>query len=133
MGAILYSGDTQARLQTLLELFPDLSRSIHKKAGHLSGGQQRMLALARVLVPEPRILILDEPTAGLSPAYADLVWERCTEIGATGVGLLVIEQNVKAAAAWADRAFVLASGRVVAEGVPSELGGAHALASQLIG
>jgi branched-chain amino acid transport system ATP-binding protein len=99
------------RLPELYALFPDLAQARRIDAGRLSGGQRQMLAMARALVPNPRVLILDEPSAGLSPKLVGHAFSKLVEIAAGGVGILLVEQNVKAALAVASRAAVLVEGR----------------------
>jgi ABC-type branched-subunit amino acid transport system ATPase component len=115
MGAFTARGATmRARMKQVLSLFPDLAAAQKQRAGTLSGGQQTMLGLARALMTNPKVLLLDEPTAGLSPLYVQRVWEQSISIRATGVGLIMIEQNVSMALDHADRAYVLVDGRVAA-------------------
>jgi ABC-type branched-subunit amino acid transport system ATPase component len=121
MGGYTRKGDLRARIDQVLELFPDLAADKRKKASDLSGGQQRMLALARLLMTEPLVAILDEPTAGLSPLYAERVWQQIDRIRGTGVALLVVEQNASLAMEHADFACLLAQGRNVLSGSASEL------------
>jgi branched-chain amino acid transport system ATP-binding protein len=121
MGGYTRKGDLRARIAQVLELFPDLGVDKHKKASAMSGGQQRMLALARLLMTEPLAAILDEPTAGLSPLYAERVWEQIDRIRGTGVALLVVEQNASLAMEHADSVCLLAQGRNVLSGAASEL------------
>jgi branched-chain amino acid transport system ATP-binding protein len=99
------------RLGDLYGLFPDLARQRRLLAGRLSGGQRQMLAVARALVGAPQVLMLDEPSAGLSPKLVGTVFEKLMEVRATGVTIVLVEQNVKAALAIADRAVVLVEGR----------------------
>ena len=99
------------RLAPLYVMFPDLLRQRALPAGRLSGGQRQMLAVARALVTRPHVLMLDEPSAGLSPRLVAQVFEMLNKVRASGVTLLLVEQNVKAALALADRAVVLVEGR----------------------
>ena len=121
MGGYTIKGDLRRRISEVLELFPDLAVDRHKKARTLSGGQQRMLALARLLMTDPVVAILDEPTAGLSPLYAERVWEQIDRIRGAGVGLLVVEQNASLAMEHADSICLLAQGRNVLSGSAAEL------------
>lgn len=121
MGGYTVKGNLRQRIGQVLELFPDLAVDKRKKASALSGGQQRMLALARLLMTDPSVAILDEPTAGLSPLYAERVWEQIDRIRGTGVGLLVVEQNASLAMEHADSVCLLAQGRNVLSGAASEL------------
>lgn len=121
MGGYTRKRDLGSRMEQVLELFPDLATDKRKKAGDMSGGQQRMLALARLLMTEPLAAILDEPTAGLSPLYAERVWQQIDRIRGTGVALLVVEQNASLAMEHADSACLLAQGRNVLSGSASEL------------
>jgi branched-chain amino acid transport system ATP-binding protein len=98
------------RLRDLYGLFPDLARQRRLLAGRLSGGQRQMLAVARALVGEPKVLMLDEPSAGLSPKLVGIVFEKLVEVRETGVTIVLVEQNIKAALAIADRAAVLVEG-----------------------
>jgi branched-chain amino acid transport system ATP-binding protein len=126
-------GDLRARIDQVIELFPDLAADKRKKAGDLSGGQQRMLALARLLMTEPVAAILDEPTAGLSPLYAQRVWQQIDRIRGAGVALLVVEQNATLAMEHADSVCLLAQGRNVLSGSASELRGHAEVARILVG
>ncbi len=97
VGGYASKGDTAARMEYVLSIFKDLSKATEKRAGNLSGGQQNLLAIARALMVEPTVIVLDEPTAGLSPAYTDVVWNQIEGIAQTGTGVLVVEQNVERA------------------------------------
>jgi branched-chain amino acid transport system ATP-binding protein len=101
----------RGRISTLYELFPDLARQRRLPAGRLSGGQRQMVAVARALVGAPKVLMLDEPSAGLSPKLVGIVFDKLLEVRGSGVTIVLVEQNVKAALAVADRAAVLVEGR----------------------
>lgn len=113
---ILPKAGQAGRIAALYATFPDLARDARRRAGALSGGQRQMLAVARALIVEPRILILDEPSAGLSPKIVSEVFARLRAINGTGVTIVLVEQNVKAALAIADRAVILVEGRLAHEG-----------------
>jgi ABC-type branched-subunit amino acid transport system ATPase component len=133
MGGYTMRGKLDERVGKVLDLFPDLARDRHKKSGALSGGQQRMLALARMLMTDPVVGILDEPTAGLSPLYAERVWEHIGRIRDLGVALLVVEQNAAMAMDHADGVCVLAQGRNVLTGAAAELRQHDEIARILVG
>jgi branched-chain amino acid transport system ATP-binding protein len=109
------------RIAALYATFPDLAERPSRRAGALSGGQRQMLAVARALVVEPSVLILDEPSAGLSPKIVLDVFARLKEINADGVTIVLVEQNVKAALAIADRAAILVEGHLRHEGSAVDL------------
>jgi len=109
------------RIAAMYEMFPDLASRPSRRAGQLSGGQRQMLAVARALVVEPSVLILDEPSAGLSPRIVSEVFARLAAINETGVTIILVEQNVKAALAIADRAAILVEGLVRHEGPAANL------------
>ena len=104
------------RAHAALQLFPALAVRRRARAGTLSGGERQMLAMAMALMVDPRLLLLDEPSAGLSPALQRLVFDRVREINARGLGILLVEQNARESLALCHRAYVLAMGRVRAEG-----------------
>ncbi len=122
-----------ARVAAMLAMFPDLGQRPHAPAGALSGGQRQMLAAARALLPEPRVLILDEPSAGLSPKLVAQVFDTLARIARAGVTLVLVEQNVRAALALADRAVVLVDGRLAHDGPARDLVGSPLLGRLFLG
>lgn len=121
MGAFTRSDDYVPRMNEIFELFPDLRQFRNKKAGDLSGGQRQMVAMGRALMLDPKLLMLDEPSAGLSPLLVEMIFERVIEVNRAGVTILMVEQNAKQALSLSDRGYVLATGRNQIEGAGSEL------------
>jgi branched-chain amino acid transport system ATP-binding protein len=122
-GYTLRSGrELDERIEVLLEEFPRLRERLSVDAGDLSGGEQMMLAIARALVVRPRFMLFDEPSAGLSPRLAAEALERVAELAQRGVGVLVVEQNIRDAMRVADRIYVLVGGTGRFEGRPSDIG-----------
>ena len=121
MGGYSRKAGVRERIDQLFKLFPDLAASSHRKANTLSGGQRTMLALARGLMVDPAVLILDEPSAGLAPKFQGLIWERIEEIKATNVAVLVIEQNTRETLRHAQWAYVLVLGQKRLEGPGKDL------------
>jgi len=111
MGAFVRRDDFSHLIDQTYGYFPDLAEKRHQPAGELSGGQRQMVAMGRALMIEPSLLLLDEPTAGLSPRYMNEIFDRIVAINKTGVGILMVEQNAKQALAIAHKGFVLANGR----------------------
>jgi branched-chain amino acid transport system ATP-binding protein len=111
MGAYARPAATAAGLARVLALFPDLEAKRRVAAGRLSGGPRQMVAIARALMLEPKLIMLDEPTAGLSPKFCTIIFERVRDIARSGIGVLMVEQNARPALAIADTGVVLAMGR----------------------
>jgi branched-chain amino acid transport system ATP-binding protein len=109
--AILHKARRAERVAAMYAMFPALAARKSLAAGRLSGGQRQMLAVARALLVEPQVLMLDEPSAGLSPKVAAEVFETLKQVRESGVAILLVEQSVRAALTLADRAYVLAEGR----------------------
>ncbi|MHB8335675.1 MAG: branched-chain amino acid ABC transporter ATP-binding protein [Acidimicrobiales bacterium] len=121
VGGFAAKGNTDARMEEILSIFTDLNKAREKKAGFLSGGQQNLLAIARSLMVEPSVIVLDEPTAGLSPAYTDVVWNQIERIAASGTGVLVVEQNVERALKHAHFVHIFVAGSNHVHGLASEI------------
>lgn len=111
MGAYTNAAGLGQRLDAIYALFPDLARLRRHPAGKLSGGQRQMVAVGRALMVEPVMLMLDEPSAGLSPKLVGTVFENVEKVRDSGVSILMVEQNAKAALLIADRGYVLAEGK----------------------
>jgi branched-chain amino acid transport system ATP-binding protein len=133
MGGYVRKVGTKGRAAELMEMFPDLRAARRRPARTLSGGQRTMLAIARGLMLDPKTLLLDEPTAGLSPKIESAVWDRILAIRAAGVAIVVVEQNTRRALRHADRAYVLVNGRNRLEGTGQELSDTDRLAAIYLG
>ncbi len=116
MGAFIRRDRLQERLERVYGLFPDIAGRRGERAGRLSGGERQMLALARALMLDPQVLLLDEPTASLSPIMVDSIFEKIGDINRGGTAIVLVEQNAKEALSFASRAYVLATGENRLEG-----------------
>jgi ABC-type branched-subunit amino acid transport system ATPase component len=113
MGAFTRDDDYSGRLNEIYELFPVLGERKKQKAGQLSGGQRQMVAMGRALMVDPRVLLLDEPSAGLAPNLVEMIFEKIIAINKIGVSMIIVEQNAREALKMADHGYVLAMGRNV--------------------
>ena len=121
MGGFIRSDDIRLTIEDIYNLFPILKKKRNQNAGELSGGQRQQVAFGRALMTKPKILMLDEPTAGVSPIVMDELFSRIIEVGKTGVGILMVEQNAKQALNIADRGYVLVNGINSREGSGQDL------------
>ena len=121
MGGFLRSSGVSERINEVLSMFPELQKRPNEKAGNLSGGQRQALAISRALMLDPVLLMLDEPTAALSPVLREEIFDRIDVIRKTGVAILMVEQNAKEALLRSDRGYVLVAGELVLEQTGPEL------------
>jgi len=113
--------EIQQTLKTVFERFPRLEERQNQLAGTLSGGEQQMLAMGRALMSHPKIILMDEPSMGLSPIFVNEIFDIIQEVSKSGTTVLLVEQNAKKALSIADRAYVLETGNIVLEGKASDL------------
>ena len=121
MGAFIRKDDFSDTLEQVFELFPVLKEKRGQAAGELSGGQRQQVAVGRALMTQPKILMLDEPTAGVSPIVMDELFDRIIEVSRTGIPILMVEQNARQALGIADTGFVMVQGRNAYTGSGKEL------------
>jgi branched-chain amino acid transport system ATP-binding protein len=121
MGAFTRRDDFADTMQWVYDMFPVLAEKRRQPAGELSGGQRQMVAMGRALMSKPSLLMLDEPSAGLSPRYVIEIFETIKRVNSEGVGILMVEQNARQALAFASKGFVLASGQNRFTGTGAEL------------
>jgi neutral amino acid transport system ATP-binding protein len=122
LGAIAGGEDSvRARIERMYELFPRCGERRRQPAGTMSGGERQMVAMARALMPDPQVLLLDEPSAGLAPAFVDAIFEKVVEVNRSGVTILMVEQNARRALAMSHRGYVLDLGQNRFEGPGQEL------------
>jgi len=110
MGAFLRRDDIRVTMEQIFDLFPILRDKRKQAAGELSGGQRQQVAVGRALMTQPKVLMLDEPTAGVSPIVMDELFDRIIEVARTGISILMVEQNARQALEVADRGYVLVQG-----------------------
>jgi len=113
MGAFIRDDDYSQRLDEVCDLFPVLRERKKQKAGQLSGGQRQMVAMGRALMVDPQVLLLDEPSAGLAPFLVSNIFEKIKDINATGVAMIIVEQNAREALKMAGHGYVMAMGKNV--------------------
>lgn len=121
MGGYIRSGSLALQKERVYELFPRLAERRKQRAGKMSGGERQMVAMGRALMLDPRLLMLDEPSAGLAPLLVDMIFDKIVEVNGTGVAVLMVEQNAKKSLALAHRGYVLATGQNQVDGPGRDL------------
>src|SRR5690554_3029131 len=123
MGAYLRSDKAELKtdLDYVFELFPRLAERLSQMGGTMSGGEQQMLAMGRALMSRPKLILMDEPSMGLSPRYVSMIFDIIRQVNEAGVSLFIVEQNARAALQVAHRGYVLQTGEVVLEGPAAHL------------
>jgi ABC-type branched-subunit amino acid transport system ATPase component len=133
-GYLLRPAEVGPRVEHVLELFPQLAGMLRRRAGKLSGGERKMLAMGRALMLQPAVVVLDEPTANLAPVIAHTVLsEHVRRLAATGASVLVVEQRARAVLEISDRTYVLGGGRLRMEGTPAELASSAEFVDSFLG
>lgn len=133
LGAYTRRDDTAAEIDAIYARFPHLAQRRHMQASVLSGGEQQMLAVGRALLARPVVMMLDEPSLGLSPILVKQLFDLIVDLNRSGLAILLVEQNTNMALAVARRGYVLELGRTVMQGTPSELSSNEQLAAAYLG
>jgi branched-chain amino acid transport system ATP-binding protein len=133
IGLISCRDDKSSTMNDIFSLFPQLSKKLDLKAGLLSGGERQMLAISRALASKPKLLILDEPSAGLSPSVTQILFESISQINSLGVTVLIVEQNVQKAIEISNSVIVLVQGRKVYDGPTDEISSEEKIAELFLG
>ena len=133
MGAFTTKGDSSAAMESIFEQFPRLKERRKQIAGTLSGGEQQMLAIGRALMSKPKLMMLDEPSMGLSPILVEFVFDIVRDLHQQGVTILLVEQNAQMALSVADRAYVMETGTITLSGTGKELAESEAVKKAYLG
>jgi ABC-type branched-subunit amino acid transport system ATPase component len=133
-GYLLRPRELPSRIAHVLEVFPRLQTMLTRRAGKLSGGERKMLAMGRALMLDPALVVLDEPTANLAPAIAaSVLGEHVRRLATTGASVLVVEQRARAVLEISNRTYVMGGGRIAMEGTPAELGSSPEFVESFLG
>ena len=133
MGAFTAKGDSSAAMEQVFQQFPRLKERRKQIAGTLSGGEQQMLAMGRALMSHPKLMMLDEPSMGLSPILVEFIFDIVRELHSNGVTILLVEQNAQMALSVADRAYVMETGTITLSGTGRELAESEAVKKAYLG